>query len=62
VTISGGGFTGAIDVSLCFVSTTFIPVSDTAVTATVPIGACDGRWRVTTPLGIGVSDNAFTVS
>jgi thermitase len=62
VTISGSGFTGAIDVSLCFVSTTFIAVSDTAVTATVPTGACDGRWRVTTPMGIGVSDNVFTVS
>jgi hypothetical protein len=62
VTISGSNFTGAIDVSLCFVSTTFIPVSDTAVTATVPTGACDGRWRVTTPQGIGLSVDAFTVS
>jgi hypothetical protein len=61
VTITGTGFTGATNVSLCFVDTLFTVVSSTRVTAVVPAGACDGRWRVTTPAGTGASDGAFTV-
>jgi subtilisin family serine protease len=62
VTISGSNFSGASDVSLCLVSTTFTVVNTTTVTAQVPAGACDGRWRVTTGAGTGVSLGAFTVT
>jgi hypothetical protein len=62
VTITGTGFTGATHVSLCFVdSSSFSVANDTTVTASVPAGACNGRWRVTTPAGTGVSAGAFTV-
>jgi thermitase len=60
VTIAGTNFTGATDVSLCFVPTSFTVVTATSVTASVPVGACDGRWRVTTPGGTAVSDGVFT--
>jgi chitodextrinase len=60
VTINGSGFTGATQVSLCLVPTTYTVLSATTVTATVPAGACDGLWRVTTPAGTGVSGLAFT--
>jgi len=62
VTISGGNLAGASEVSLCFVTTTFTVVSAGQLTAKVPAGACDGRWRVTTPVGTAVSDAAFTVT
>jgi oligopeptide transport system substrate-binding protein len=61
VTISGSNFSGATDVSLCLVSTSYTVVNATTVTAQVPAGACDGRWRVTTPNGTAASDGAFTV-
>src|SRR5205823_7545600 len=63
VTISGVGFTGGTAVSLCFVDAgSFHFVNDTTVTATVPAGACDGRWRITTPAGTAASDGAYTVN
>jgi hypothetical protein len=62
VTISGSSLDGASEVSLCFVTTTFTVVSAGQLTAKVPAGACDGRWRVTTPVGTAVSDGAFTVT
>jgi ABC-type transport system substrate-binding protein len=62
VTLTGARFTGATGVTLCFVATTFTVDSDSQITASVPSGACDGRWRVTTAAGTGASDNAFTVT
>jgi hypothetical protein len=61
VTISGANFKGVTGVSLCFVSTSFNVLSATSLTAKVPAGACDGRWRVTTPAGTAASEGAFTV-
>jgi hypothetical protein len=60
VTINGSNFSGATQVSLCLVPTSFTIVSATSVTATVPAGACDGLWRVTTPNGTAASSTAFT--
>ena len=62
MTISGTNFTGATAVSLCFVPAFYLVNSDSSVSATVPAGACNGRWRVTTPLGTGASDGAFTIT
>jgi surface antigen len=61
ITLTGQGFAGATAVSLCFVPSSFRVVSGTSITATVPEGACSGRWRVSTAAGVGVSDGAFTV-
>jgi hypothetical protein len=62
VTLSGSGFSGASQVSLCLVPTTFTLVSATTITAAVPGGACDGLWRVTTSAGTAASGSPFTVS
>jgi hypothetical protein len=61
VQINGTGFTGASEVSLCYVPTTYTVESDTSVIAHVPDGACDGRWRVTTETGTGASSDTFTL-
>jgi uncharacterized repeat protein (TIGR01451 family) len=62
VTLTGSGFTGASSVTVCYVPASFTVDSDTQLTATVPVGACDGRWRVTNAHGEGASSTVFTVS
>jgi hypothetical protein len=63
VTITGINFTGATQVSLYFVNATFTFVNSTTITATVPAGVPGpGRWRVTTPLGVGLGPTVFTVT
>src|SRR5205823_3204870 len=63
VTISGVGFTGVTAVSLCFVDAgSFHFLTDPTVPASVPAGACDGRWRITTPAGTAASDSAYTIT
>jgi hypothetical protein len=61
VTLTGINFTGATQVSLYFINTTFTLVNSTTITAQVPAGApAPGRWRVITPLGTGTGANLFT--
>jgi hypothetical protein len=62
VTLTGSGFTGASSLTVCYVPASFTVDSDTQITATVPVGACDGRWRVRTSAGEGMSGSVFTVS
>ena len=61
VTISGSGFTGASEVSLYFRPATFVVNSPTQITATVPPDVPGpGKWRVTTPNGMGQSPTQYT--
>lgn len=62
VTITGGGFRGALDVSFNGVSASFTFNSDSQVTATVPSGATTGPISVTTPGGTATSTTNFTVN
>ena len=63
VMITGINFTGTTQVSLYFVPTTFAVVNATTIIAKVPAGVpAPGRWRVTTPLGLGLGANLFTVT
>jgi hypothetical protein len=60
VTLTGSNFTGATAVSVYFVAAQFTVDSPTQITATVPSGLPgNGRWRVTTPQGTGVSVAQF---
>lgn len=61
VIITGMNFTGATSVAFNGIEAGFNVVSDTSISATVPILATRGRLRVTTPNGIGVSSSSFTV-
>jgi peptide/nickel transport system substrate-binding protein len=61
VVLAGRNFTDATSVSLCSVAASFTAVSDTEVDATVPAGACDGFWSVTTGGGTGTAATAFVV-
>ena len=62
VTIYGGGFTGATEVDFNGTSASFTVVSDTVITATVPVGATTGAISVQTGSGIVVSTSSFTVT
>jgi uncharacterized repeat protein (TIGR03803 family) len=63
VMIVGTSFTGATKVTFGGVkATTFSVDSDTQVTATVPTGAKTGKIAITTPGGIAVSRDIFTVT
>jgi len=61
VTISGSNFTGATSVKFNGTSTSYLVDSDTKVIADVPPGATTGKISVTTPNGVAVSSNDFTV-
>ena len=63
MTVSGINFTGATKVTLYFVNAAFTFVNSTTLSVTVPSGVPGpGRFRVTTPLGLGTSTNQFTVT
>ena len=63
VTITGTSFTGAKKVTFGGVkANTFSVDSDSQITATVPTGAKTGKIAVTTPGGIAVSKDVFTVT
>jgi hypothetical protein len=63
VTITGGGFTGATQVTFGGVTaTTFTADSVTQITATVPATAVTGPIGVTTSTGTGTSSTNFTVT
>jgi len=59
--ILGQGFTDTIDVSFNGVPATFTVVSDTYLTATVPVGATTGPVTVTTPSGTLISNVPFRI-
>jgi lysophospholipase L1-like esterase len=60
VTITGSNFTGATDVTLYFRPASFAVVNDTTITATVPPDVPGpGKWRVTTPNGMGQSSAQY---
>jgi IPT/TIG domain len=62
VTIMGGGLTGTTRVTFGTVAGTGVTVvSDTEVTATVPLGAPSGQLAVVTPAGSAASTASFTV-
>ena len=61
VTITGSHFTGTTDVSLCLTSARFTVLSDSELNVSVPDGACDGVWTVTTVNGAAASAVPFTV-
>jgi hypothetical protein len=60
--ILGQGFTGATGVSFNGVAASFDNVSDTYMTATVPVGALSGPITVTTFTGTMTSDRSFLVT
>ncbi len=62
VTIIGDNFTGAISVKFNNVSAAFTVVSDSVITATVPIGATTGKISVTNSAGIGTSIDDFVIT
>lgn len=63
VTINGSGFTGTTSVSFGgTLATTFTVVSDTQITAVVPVGAVTGQIIVATPNGTATSLTNFTVN
>jgi len=59
--ILGQDFTGTSSVALNGVPATFKVVSDTYITATVPLGATSGYVTVTTPSGTLTSNKPFIV-
>jgi uncharacterized repeat protein (TIGR03803 family) len=59
--ILGQGFTGTTNVSFNGGPATFTVVSDTFLSATVPINGITGKVTVTTPKGTSTSDKVFTV-
>jgi len=62
VTLTGINLTGATPVTLYFVNCSFV-YNPTSITVTIPPGVPGpGRFRVTTPTGLGTSDNQFTVT
>jgi galactose oxidase-like protein/concanavalin A-like lectin/glucanase superfamily protein/IPT/TIG domain-containing protein len=61
VEVTGTNFTGASAVTFNGVAAQFSVVSDTRITATVPMGAATGRIRVTTAGGTATSAQDFTV-
>src|SRR5581483_8973866 len=62
VVITGTSFTGAMRVAFGGVAATSFSVdSDSQVTATVPSGAVTGKIQVTTPGGVAISSDTFTV-
>ena len=63
VTLTGTGFTYATAVDFWFgISASFTVVSDTQITATVPVGAVSGPITVTNAAGTATSATDFTVS
>ena len=61
VTIGGSNFTGATNVAFSGVAATFSNLTDTSISASVPVGALTGPISVSTPDGIGSSTNNFFV-
>ncbi|HJV49789.1 MAG TPA: S8 family serine peptidase, partial [Geothrix sp.] len=61
VSISGAGLRFATAVAFNGKASNFTVISDTSITATVPVGATTGRVSVTTPGGIGSTSTSFTV-
>jgi uncharacterized repeat protein (TIGR03803 family) len=59
--ILGQGFTGTTSVAINGVPAAFRVVSDTYLTATVPLGATNGYVTVTTPTGVLTSNVPFRV-
>jgi uncharacterized repeat protein (TIGR03803 family) len=62
VIILGNGLTGSTSVTFDGTAAAFTVVSDTYITATVPIGATSGKVAVTTPAGTLYSNPAFQVT
>jgi len=62
VTIGGSNLAGASAVTFNGVSASFTVISNTAISAVVPLGATTGPVRVTTPGGSAASANNFTVT
>jgi fibronectin type 3 domain-containing protein len=62
VSINGTNFTGATAVKFNGMSATFAVTSDSAVRATVPVGATSGPISVATPQGTATSGTSFTVT
>jgi uncharacterized repeat protein (TIGR03803 family) len=61
VVILGNNLTGATGVSFNGAAATFTVVSDTEITATVPVGATTGLVQVSTPSGTLKSNVPFLV-
>jgi uncharacterized repeat protein (TIGR01451 family) len=61
IEILGQGLTGTTKVSFNGISATFRVVSDTYLTATLPVGAKTGFVKVTTPGGVLSSNRKFLV-
>lgn len=62
VQILGQGLIGTSSVAFNGVQASFSVVSDTYMTAVVPIGAMTGPVSVTTPSGLLTSNRNFTVT
>lgn len=61
VSLSGVGFSIASAVKLGTKAASFTIVSDTEISATVPVGAANGKFTVETPRGNRTSSATFTV-
>ncbi|HEY2726529.1 MAG TPA: IPT/TIG domain-containing protein [Parafilimonas sp.] len=61
ITVKGIRFTGTSSVQLGSTSVTFILLSDTVLTFTVPTGAASGNITITTPNGSGISSGSLSV-
>jgi RHS repeat-associated protein len=61
VVLTGTGFTGTTAVKFNGVTASYIVNSATQITATVPATATSGTISVTSPCGMAISDNIFTV-
>ena len=62
ITVTGTGFTTATDVTVNGSATAFTVLSDTAIRATVPVGAGSGPVAVGNPAGTAASPVNFTVT
>ncbi|MBI5216521.1 MAG: IPT/TIG domain-containing protein [Ignavibacteriae bacterium] len=62
ITINGQAFTGTTSVAFNGTNASFTFVSNTQLTATVPVGATTGTIVVTTPSGSGTSGSNFSVA
>jgi hypothetical protein len=62
VTIAGSNLTGTSAVRFNGASASYAVVSDTQITATVPVGATSGPISLTTPGGTATSSTPFTVT